>query len=181
MKTISGKLLQQLGWTIKDDFPEIKKSVTIFAPHTAHIDFLYGKLGFTEIGVKYKFLSKKELFFFPMNLIMRSIGSIPVRGVKNKNAIFYVADLLKNSEELHVVISPEGWIKKVPDWNRGFYHIAKKAEVPIVVAYLDYNKKEMGVKGVIYNVTDYDTVKNQINTMYKGVYGKRPENFVLES
>ena len=48
MKTLSGKILEQLGWKITGDFGDIKKSVTIFAPHTAHIDAIYGKLGFFE-------------------------------------------------------------------------------------------------------------------------------------
>jgi 1-acyl-sn-glycerol-3-phosphate acyltransferase len=79
MRTISGTILEKLGWKITGDFGDLKKSVTIFAPHTAHVDFFYGKLGFTELGVNFKFLSKKELFFFPMNLIMKKLGSIPVR------------------------------------------------------------------------------------------------------
>ena len=180
MKTTCGKILKRMGWKINGEFPDVKKSVVIFAPHTAHIDALYGKLGFVEIGVKYKFLSKKELFFFPMNLLMRKFGSIPVRGVKNKNAIYQVVDILNNTDNLHVVISPEGWIKKVSDWNRGFYYMAHKANVPIVVAYIDYEKKEVGIKGIIRNVNDYQTVIRQINEMYKGVKGKRPENFVLQ-
>jgi len=181
MKTVSGKILKRLGWKITGDFPDIKKSITIFAPHTAHIDALYGKLGFCELGVKYLFLTKKELFFFPMNLLMKIFGSMPVRGVKNKNAVFQVVDLLNNTNELHIVISPEGWIKKVPNWNKGFYYMALKAKVPIVVSYLDYKKKEVGVKGVIYDIDNYDSVINQINTLYKDVTGKRPEQFVLEA
>ena len=181
MKTLSGKVLKKLGWKIKGDFPDIKKSIIIFAPHTAHIDAFYGKFGINEFGIKYIFLSKKELFFFPMNLVMKKFGSIAVRGVKNKNAIFQVVDLFNNTDELHIVISPEGWVKKVPDWNKGFYFMALKAKVPIVVAYLDYKKKEMGIKGVIYDIEDYNSVINQINTMYKGVTGKCPERFVLQT
>ncbi len=181
MKTISGKVLKKLGWKIKGDFPDIKKSIIIFAPHTAHIDAFYGKFGITEFGIKYIFLSKKELFFFPMNIVMKKFGSIAVRGVKNKNAIFQVVDLFNNTDELHIVISPEGWIKKVENWNKGFYYMALKVKVPIVVAYLDYKEKEMGIKGVIYDIEDYNSVINQINTMYKGVSGKNPENFILQT
>ena len=181
MKTISGKVLERLGWNITGEFPEIKKSIIIFAPHTAHIDALYGKLGITELGIKYKFLSKKELFFFPMNLLMKKFGSIAVRGVKNQNAIYQVVEMLNNSDELHIVISPEGWIKKVSDWNKGFYYMAVKAQVPIIVASLDYKEKEMGVQGVIYDIGDYDSVIEQINGMYKGVSGKHPEQFVLQT
>ena len=179
MKTRSGKVLSKLGWEIVGEFPDVKKSIIIFAPHTAHIDAIYGKLGFTELGIKYVFLSKKELFFFPMNLVMKKFGSIPVRGVKGKNAIYQVAHMLIQSDEMNVVISPEGRIYKVKDWNKGFYHMAVKARVPIVVGYLDYEKKQMGVKGIIHDLENYDEVIMQINDMYKDVKGKNPEDFVL--
>ncbi len=181
MKTFSGKVLKNLGWKIIGEFPDIKKSITIFAPHTAHIDAIHGKLGFSELGVKYLFLSKKELFFFPMNIVMRKFGSIAVRGVEGKNAIYQVVDLLNNADELHVVISPEGWVKRVTKWNKGFYYMAVKAKVPIVVGFLDYKKKEIGIKGVIYDTESYNSVMKQINIMYKDVSGKNPERFALET
>jgi len=181
MRTLSGKVLEKLGWKITGSYGDIKKSVTIFAPHTAHIDAIYGKLGFTELGVKFKFLSKKELFFFPMNLVMRKFGSIPVRGVKGKNAIYQVVDLLNSSEELHIVVSPEGWVKKMVKWNKGFYYMAQKANVPIVIAALDYGKKEMGVLGVIHDTSDFNSVMNQIKDAYKNVQGKNPERFAFHS
>jgi 1-acyl-sn-glycerol-3-phosphate acyltransferase len=144
MRTGYGSVLSKLGWEIVGEFPDLKKSIVIFAPHTAHIDAFYGKLGFNEMGIKYLFLSKKELFFFPMNLVMKKFGSMAVRGVKGKNAIYQVADILNQADELHVVISPEGRISKVKDWNKGFYHMAVKARVPIIVTYLDYEKKATG-------------------------------------
>ncbi len=179
MKTISGEILSRLGWEFIGEFPDVKKSIVIFAPHTAHIDAFYGKLGFTELGIKYLFLSKKELFFFPMNLVMRKFGSMAVRGVKGKNAIYQVAEILNQTDELNVIISPEGRISKVKGWNKGFYYMAKKARVPVVVAFLDYEKKQMGVKGIIHDLNNYDEVIVQINDMYKDVKGKNPEDFVL--
>jgi len=168
-----------MGWEVVGEFPYVKKSIVIFAPHTAHIDAIYGKLGFCELGVKYMFLSKKELFFFPMNLVMKKFGSMAVRGVKGKNAIYQVAEILNQTDELNIVISPEGRISKVDDWNKGFYYMALKAKVPIVVGFLDYEKKQMGVKGTIYKLGNYDQVIMQINEMYKDVKGKNPEDFVL--
>ncbi len=182
LKTISEYILKDiLGWKIKGDFPDLKKSITIFAPHTAHTDALYGKLGIAQMGVKYLFLSKKELFFFPMNIIMKKFGSMAVRGVKDKNAIYQVVEILNNTDELHVVISPEGWIRKVTKWNKGFYYMAKKAKVPIIVTSMDYQKKEIEIKGVIYDLDDYTNVIKQLNMMYKDVTGKVHRNFSLPS
>lgn len=181
MTTISGYILTKvLGWKINGEFPDIKKSIIIFAPHTSYYDAVYGKLLFNELGIRYKFLSKKELFYFPMNIFMKWFGSVPVRGVTGENAIYQVAKMLQEEESLHIILSPEGAFAKVTKWDKGFYYMAWRAKVPIIVGYLDYQKKEIGIKGIIDNLENLNTVMLQINTMYKGVTAKYPENFSLE-
>jgi 1-acyl-sn-glycerol-3-phosphate acyltransferase len=182
MRTISGFIYSSiLGWKINGRFPDIKKSVIIAAPHTSGWDAFIGKLYFNEIGLKYYVLAKKELFIFPLGIIMRAVRAIPIDRKKRKTD--YVDKLVKNitkSDEIHIVISPEGTRRKVTRWKKGFYNIAKKANIPVVVIYLDYEKKEMGVKGVITDLSDINSVMQQINIMYKDVKGKFPENFALE-
>jgi 1-acyl-sn-glycerol-3-phosphate acyltransferase len=179
MKIISGFILVHLlGWKIKGTFPDIKKSVVIFAPHTSYWDGLYGKLYLMQLDINYKFLSKKEFFKFPMKYFFIMFGSIPV--FNNKEYIDYVAGLFDKSEDLHIVLSPEGQLAKSTRWKKGYYYMALKAGVPIVVGYLDYKKKEIGVKGVIDNLENLNTVMYQVNTMYKDVTAKYPENFSLE-
>lgn len=181
MNTISGYILTKVcGWKIVGNFPIINKSVVIFAPHTSYYDSLYGKLFLNEIGINHIFLSKKELFFFPMNIVMRLYGSIPVDSLKYGNTIYKASQLIEVNKSLHIILSPEGTRKKVLKWNKGFYYIAFKAKVPIVVSYLDYQKKEIGIKGVIDDIENIETVMQQINLMYKDVTAKYPENFSLE-
>lgn len=178
---ISGYILKYLlGWKIRGEFPDIKRSIIIFAPHTSYYDALYGKLLLNEIGIKHTFLSKKELFFFPMNIAMKLFGSISVQDVNNKNIIYQVIKIFDNSSELHIVISPEGTRAKVTHWNKGFFYMASKANIPIIVGYINYKKKEIGIKGVIENLENVNAVMNQINTMYKDVSAKYPEKFSLE-
>ena len=181
MKTFPQYILTSvLSWKFRGEFPDVKKSIVIFAPHTSYYDALYGKLILEEIGIKHIFLSKKELFFFPMNILMKWYGSIPVGGVNNKNTIYRVTQMFDKAKELHIIVSPEGTRKKVVQWNKGFYYMALKANVPIIVAYIDYKKKEIGIKGVIDNLENIDAVMHQINAMYKDVTAKYPENFSLE-
>lgn len=181
MKTISQYILTGvLGWKIRDEFPNVRKSIVIFAPHTSYYDAIYGKLLLKDIGIKHIFLSKKELFFFPMNIVMKWYGSIPVGGVNNKNAIYQVTQMFEKAKELHIIVSPEGTRKKVIQWNKGFYYMALKANVPIIVGYIDYKKKEIGIKGVIDNLENIYDVMHQIKAMYKDVTAKYPENFSLE-
>ena len=179
MKSISKFFLSVvLGWKINGTFPDIKKSVVIFAPHTSYWDGLYGKLYFMQLDINYKILSKKEFFKFTMKYFFLIFGSIPV--YEKKEYIDYIAWLFNNSEDLHIVLSPEGQLAKTIRWKKGYYYMAAKANVPIVVGYIDYKKKEMGVKGVIDNLENLNSVMYQINTMYKDVTAKYPENFSLE-
>ncbi len=180
MKTFSGKILKLLGWKITGQFPDINKSILIFAPHTSYFDALYGKLYLNETGVNHKFISKKELFVFPGNFIMTKFGSIPVDTTNGRTIILSIADLLKKSEKLHIVISPEGQMAKTTKWKKGFYYMANRANVPITVGYMDFRKKELGIKGVIHDTSNINIVMQQINGMYKSVSGKYNDNFVLE-
>ena len=179
MKTISKYILTGvLGWKLKGEFPDIKKSVIIFAPHTSYWDGLYGKLFLMQLGINYKFLSKKEFFKFPLKYFFRIFGSIPV--YNNKEYIDHIAELFNSSKELHIVLSPEGHLAKITRWKKGYYYMAEKANVPIVVGYLDYKKKEIGIKGVIDNLINIKEVKRVIAELYSDVTAKYPEKFSLE-
>jgi len=182
MRTISGYILDIfLGWKINGVFPGIKKSILIIAPHTSVWDWLILKLFLNQIGVKYKILYKKEFFVFPMNIVMKPLGSIPVeRKDKRNNLIFQIAGLFNNNKELCIVLSPEGTRHLVTQWEKGFYYISKRTNVPIVVGYIDYKKKEIGIKGVIKNISDMNDTMNGISKMYKNVNAKYPENFILD-
>lgn len=179
MRTISDIILTTvLGWKINGEFPDIEKSVVIFAPHTSFWDAIVGKLYLLDTGVRHRFLSKKELFKFPLNIVMYSYGSIPVSS--DRNFILHISEVFKSNKNIHVVLSPEGTRRKVTNWKKGFYHIAKRANVPIVVGYIDFKKKEIGIKGVINNNNDINETMNEIGRMYKNVSAKYPADFILD-
>ena len=88
------------------------------------------------------------------------------------------AGFLIKKEWFQLAVTPEGTRKRAKDWKKGFYFIALKANVPIVVAYFDYGKKEVGTKGVFYPTGDVDKDIHTIREMYRGVTACHPENFV---
>lgn len=178
MKQLSKIILKSLGWKIIGEFPDIEKSVIIFAPHTSYWDGFYGKLFAMQMDVNYKFLSKKEFFKFPLNYFFKLYGSIPVS--RNKEYINEIVSLFKENKNLHLILSPEGQLAKTDHWKKGFYYMATKANVPIVVSYIDYSKKEMGIKEVIKDTSNMKETMKSISNMYKNVKGKYPENFVLD-
>jgi len=61
-----------------------------------------------------------------------------------------MAELFKERADLVLMVSPEGTRSPNPHWRSGFYYIAKKAGVPIVLAYADYDQKVAAVGHIIY-------------------------------
>ncbi len=178
MKIISNIILNLQGWKVVSEFPNIDKSVIIFAPHTSYWDGFFGKLFLMQFDVNYKFLSKKELFKFPLNIFFKLYGSIPVS--ENKEYINEITKLFENNEKLHIVLSPEGQLLRTNHWKKGFYYMASRANVPIIVSYVDYKKKEMGIKGVITETSDLKKTMIAIGNMYKDINAKYPKYFALD-
>ncbi|OYT15151.1 MAG: glycerol acyltransferase [Bacteroidetes bacterium 4572_77] len=171
-------VLKLLGWTSLDEFPPIKKSVIIFAPHTSYWDGFFGKLYFMSINVNYKFLSKQEFFTFPLKYVFSAFGAIPV--IRDKTYIDQIVQLFKANKELHIILSPEGQLPRTDHWKKGFYYMANKANVPIIVGYIDYKNKEMGIKRVIRDTSNMKETMENISLMYKGVQAKYPKDFALD-
>ncbi|MCR5455497.1 MAG: 1-acyl-sn-glycerol-3-phosphate acyltransferase [Bacteroidales bacterium] len=168
-----------LGWTLDGNFPKVDKSVVVFAPHTSYIDAVMCTLCLRSLGMEYRLLSKKELFFFPMNIVMKLLNAIPVRGVKGHNAIYETSRIIQQSSHIHIVICPEGTLKPKSKWDPGFYYIASKSGVPIVAVYMDFKQRKYGVKGLITSQSDRKEVYDHLRKYYTGVTAYYPEKFVL--
>ena len=87
------------------------------------------------------------------------------------------ARMFRKSSRFQVAITPEGTRKHTEEWKRGFYYIALKAEVPILLAYIDYGKKEAGMMGVFHPTGDADKDIAEIRKYYTRITARHPENF----
>ena len=76
-----------LGWKTNVTVPNYDKCVICAAPHTSNWDLFIGKLFYGAIGRKTSFMMKKEWFFFPLGLIFRAIGGIPVDRSRNTSLV----------------------------------------------------------------------------------------------
>ncbi len=81
-----------------------------------------------------------------------------------------MAELFKNNKDLILMGAPEGTRSPNGKWKTGFYYTALKAQVPIVVAYVDSRKKELGL-GMVIQPTDYETDMKTICDFYKKAAG----------
>ncbi|GAB4291839.1 MAG: 1-acyl-sn-glycerol-3-phosphate acyltransferase [Marinilabiliales bacterium] len=153
--------------------------VVIIAPHTSMLDFIIGKLYYLSIKRKSKFIIKKELFFFPLGLILKMMGAIPVDRKKGGMIFRDIIKKFNESDEFILNITPEGTRKKVSKWKRGFYDIVKEANVPLAIGCIDYGKKQIGIMTMFDISGDFSKDIIKIKNLYKDVQGRHPENFTV--
>ena len=67
-----------MGWTKDVTIVHPSKYIICLAPHTSNWDFVLGQLYSGAEGWKIQFLMKKEWFFWPLGLLFRHLGGIPV-------------------------------------------------------------------------------------------------------
>ena len=166
-----------MWWKVDGIIPKIKKYIAISAPHTSNWDFLIGRCFAYISNLQPKYLIKSELYFWPLSILIKWNGGIPVYRKTAKNTVDQVVERLKAADNLILGIAPEWTRKRVKKWKTGFYQIAQKAEVAIVLMYMDYVKKEVGSLDVLYPSGDLQKDMQIIQSYYKDLIGKNPELF----
>ena len=172
-------ILKKLGWTFHVDLPEINKFVAIAAPHTSNWDFPLGILAAKAINLKVNWLGKHSMFHWPYGWFFRAIGGTPVRRDTGQNYMQQLTGLFNRSEHLVLALAPEGTRSKTDHWKTGFHSIARAAGVPVLMAYLDYGKKQVGIGGMFYPSDDIETDFCIIREYYQDRLGKNPEKASL--
>jgi 1-acyl-sn-glycerol-3-phosphate acyltransferase len=172
-------ILKLFGWKIDEHTPEnVKKCVIVVGPHTSNWDFIIGKLAFRYYNVHGRYLIKKEAFFFPFGWFLKRMGGIPVNRSKNNNITDQAVKMFNDNETLFLVFTPEGTRSYNPNWKKGFYYIAQKAEVPIYIAYMDYEKKIGGFHSLFEPTGDVKADIDHIKSIMGQYKGRHPENGV---
>ena len=167
-------LLKMLGWSAHADFPESKKYIAIAAPHTSNWDFPLGILAAKALHIDVHWLGKHTLFRWPFGWFFRAIGGTPIHRGQSADLISQTADLFSHQDELVIALAPEGTRSKTDHWKTGFWHIAKAANVPIAMAYLDFGKRQIGLGGSFYPSDNIEQDFERIRMFYQGRRGKNP-------
>ena len=168
-----------LGWSEEVTIPEFKKYIICLAPHTSNMDFFIGQIYYRSTGRKCQFLMKKEWFFWPLGPIFRSMGGIPVYRSKKMRMTDQLAEYATKSDEFGLCITPEGTRSLNPDWKCGFYYIALKANLPILLYAPDYKEKKVYATKYIVPSGDIEKDMREIKTYFKDFKGKYPEKFTV--
>jgi len=175
LKNISGFILDFFGWKTCCTVALPDKCVLIGAPHTTNWDFPLTLLALYSLGIQFSWVAKHSLFFWPLGSVFRRIGGIPVDRSSGSSFLKKTIDLYKERDTLVLAIAPEGTRGKTTYWKTGFYTIAHYAEVPIVLGYMDYPQKKIGIEALITPSGDIEEDFRIISAFYHGKKGKYPE------
>ena len=178
LKVVGSICFSLTGWTFVGRFPDRQCVITI-APHTSNCDFLY----FLALGMKHGkvgkilWLGKHSIFFWPLGILLKKLGGLPVNRKKNNNLIQFIASHMKIHKDLCYAIAPEGTRSYSEQWMHGFYRIAQRANVPLCLGFLDYKHKRLGFGPYVEVTGDLEKDWQFIRDFYQAEWAKFPENF----
>lgn len=175
------KLIFKLtGWKVKGEISKsLSRYVMIVAPHTSNWDFFVGLAARSILNIDTKYVAKKELFRFPFGWMFKSLGGFPVDRSKHNNFVDAVCEIFKSKDQFSICITPEGTRSYNPQWKTGFYYIAVKSNIPIVIVGFDYSKKTVSVEEPFYPTGNIDNDIEYMKGYYRNLKGKIPDQGVL--
>ena len=175
LRLISNLIMRLLGWRVAGKLPDIPKFILIGAPHTSNWDFILFLGVVFRLKADVRYMGKAELFRGPFGWFFYWCGGIPVDRKKSTGLVEQMVEVCNRSQKFILTIAPEGTRYHVHEWKRGFYHIAKGAGLPIVMAKVDSKNKTMHVGEVYTPTEDIEADMLAIQSAFKGLVGINPK------
>jgi 1-acyl-sn-glycerol-3-phosphate acyltransferase len=179
LRRFSIGFLRLNGWRIEGVLPpEASRSVLIAAPHTSNWDLPYTLMVALAMGLNVNWMGKHGIFKAPFGGLMRWLGGIPVNRLQSGNLVAASAQAIRDAVgPLQLIVPPEGTRSRTRYWKTGFYYIALGAQVPIVMAYMDYANKRSGLGPVFVPTGDIEADMASIKAFYAPFKGRNAAQF----
>jgi len=174
---LCGAYLDLCGWKIRGDWPADPKAVIVAAPHTSNWDGIYMLAAAAYFRVKLGWMGKKSLTTGPFGGLVKWLGCVPIDRSGSNNMVSSMAAAFAARDEMLLLVPPEGTRGLVRDWKSGFYHIARVAGVPLIIAVMDYGTRTIRIATVFHPTGNAETDIAAIQIWYKGAVGLHRENF----
>ena len=164
------------GWQFKGDLPDTGRFMLVCAPHTSNWDFVYLLAVMFIMRIKVSWMGKHTLFKKPFGGFMRWLGGIPIDRRSSHGVVDQIADHFAADENLIIAIAPAGTRKFTDHWKSGFYHIAHKAQVPLLLGFLDYENKIAGTGPAFVPSGNVTEDMDKVRAFYGDIRGANPED-----
>lgn len=167
--------LRIIGWRAVSGPPPVNKYILIAAPHTTNMDLYYMLFASMAMDIPVTWMMKDTLFWWPLGVLWRKLGGIPVNRRAAVNVVRQMVDVLDQRDEVALMIAPEGTRKAVKHWKLGFYWMALGADVPIVPGYINHAERRIGVGEPLHMSGDIEADFEQLRAFYQEKTGIRPD------
>lgn len=172
----SGRLVTRLaGWKVTGSVPNESRMVMIAAPHTSNWDLIYMLAAAFSLGLSVNWLGKDSLFRTPLGPVLKYFGGMPVDRSRSNQLTATLARDINHRDTCALVVPPEGTRGYTDHWKSGFYWIAFEANVPIVMAYLDWRTRTCGIGASFRPCGVPADDMARVREFYSGMEGRFPE------
>lgn len=166
-------LLRDWQYEVSDGVLDDPKKVIIGFPHTSPLDGIWAVIFSTLLQLDHHVLVKRELFWFPLGILLKRLGCIPVDRRHSTHIVQQMVEEFAQRETFTLIISPEGTRKGTIDQHpihSGFWHIAKEARVPIVLMFSDSRRRTARVFAKLMPSDSIESDLHKIQVLY-ATYG----------
>ena len=163
------------GWTIVGDDMDGPKAVVIAAPHTSNWDGFWALTYKIAVGLDIHFFAKDSLFWFPLNVLLGALGGVPLDRKRAGSAVDQAIEMFRSNESYYFGLAPEGTRSRAEHWKSGFYRIAEGAGVPVVLGFMDYGRRRIGIGPTLHLSGDWHKDLDFCRDFYKDIRGRWPD------
>jgi len=165
-----------MGFRIIGEIPDIPKMVIAAAPHTSNLDGIFLVCTMWQLRIRLVWMVKKEILWGPLGWLIRALGGMAIDRSASFNTVEQAVHHIHQTEEILLVVAPEGTRKKTSYWKTGFYWIAHDANIPILCAVLDYQNKVLDLTAPpIYPTGDIETDMEKIWDIFRPATARFPD------
>ncbi len=176
-RLLSAGLLTLMGWKVRGDWPANPKAVLVAGPHTSNWDGVYMILAAAYFRMKLKWMGKQSLTSGPFGGFVKWLGCVPIDRTQKNDVVRAMSDAFAARDRMVLLIPPEGTRSLAKQWKSGFWHIARMANVPLIVASLDYSTRTVRIDAVLDTTYNYEADLKRVQAIYLEKTPKFPELF----
>ncbi len=175
LRGIARLILRIGGWTPVGGLPDEPKAIFIAAPHTSNWDGFWALVYKVAMQLDIHFFAKESLFWFPLNVLLGALGGVPLDRKRAGSAVDQAIEMFRKNESYYFGLAPEGTRSRADHWKSGFYRIAEGAGVPVVLGFIDYGRRRLGIGPTLELSGEWHKDLDFCRDFYSDIEGRWPE------
>jgi 1-acyl-sn-glycerol-3-phosphate acyltransferase len=160
-------------WKAVGEVPS--SGVLVGAPHTSNWDFVMMLLIMWRGGVTPRVLIKQEHFTGVRRWLLPRLGGVPLDRDNPGAVVRELVREARSGEPFLLILAAEGTRQKAEYWKSGFWRIARAADLPIALAFIDGPSRTAGFGPTITATDDVVADMDQVRAFYADKRGLHPE------